>query len=84
MMSGFGAVKHQMSAESYYDALLTGRIDDPTLSVQRRVGFEFLALLKDYLSDPVCDNYSVLIMLDAAKDVEGAVRPVAPAGQAKE
>ena len=26
-------------------------------------------------SDPVCDNYSVLIVLDAARDVEGAVRP---------
>jgi hypothetical protein len=35
--------------------------------------------LKDYLRDPVCDNYSVLIVLDAAKDVAGAVRP-APAG----
>ena len=43
--------------------------------MQRRVGFEFRGLLKDYLQDPVCDNYSVLIVLDAAKDVEGAVRP---------
>ena len=75
MMSGYGSIKHKMSAEEYYQGLVTGRITDPTLSMQRRVGFEFRGLLKDYLSDPVCDNYSVLIVLDAAKDVEGAVRP---------
>jgi GNAT superfamily N-acetyltransferase len=80
MMSGYGAVKHRMSAADYYDGLVAGRINDPTLSMQRRVGFEFRALLKDYLQDPVCDNYSVLIVLDADRDVEGAVRP----GRARE
>lgn len=75
MMSGYGAVKHQMSAEAYYQGLVSGRIKDPTLSVQQRVGFEFRGLLHDYLHDPVCDNYSVLIVLDADKDVAGAVRP---------
>lgn len=84
MMSGFGAVKHRMSAESYYDGLVSGRLNDPTLSMQQKVGFEFRALLTDYLSDPVCDNYSVLIVLDAARDVQGAVRPVAPARPVKE
>ena len=84
MMSGFGAVKHRMSAESYYEGLVSGRINDPTLSMQQKVGFEFRALLKDYLSDPICDNYSVLIVLDAASDVQGAVRPVAPDRQMKE
>jgi GNAT superfamily N-acetyltransferase len=75
MLSGYGAVKHQMSAEAYYEGLLAGRINDPTLSMQQRIGFEFRGLLKDYLDDPLCDNYSVLIVLDAAKDVPGAVRP---------
>lgn len=84
MMSGFGAVKHRMSAESYYEGLVSGRINDPTLSMQQKVGFEFRALLKNYLSDPICDNYSVLIVLDAAWDVQGAVRPVAPARPLKE
>ena len=84
MMSGFGTVRHQMSAESYYEGLVSGRINDPTLSMQQKVGFEFRALLKDYLSDPICDNYSVLIVLDAARDVPGAVRPVAPVRQMKE
>jgi GNAT superfamily N-acetyltransferase len=74
MLSGYGAVKHQMSAEEYYEALVAGRITDPTLSMQQRVGFEFRGLLENYLQDPVCDNYSVLIVLDAEKDVPGAVR----------
>ena len=84
MMSGYGEVKHEMSAETYYEGLVSGRIKDPTLSVQQRVGFEFRALLQNYLHDPVCDNYSVLIVLDADKDVEGAVRPVAHTERAKE
>ncbi len=41
--------------------------------MQLGVGFEPRALLKDYLQDPISDNYSVLIVLDAAKDVAGAV-----------
>jgi len=84
MMSGYGAVKHRMSAEDYYDGLVTGRINDPTLSMQRQVGFEFRALLSNYLQDPICDNYSVLIVLDADKDVAGAVRPHVRAGRLRE
>jgi ribosomal protein S18 acetylase RimI-like enzyme len=74
MMSGYGAVKGRMTADEYYAGLVAGEINDPTLSMQQKAGFEFRALLKDYLRDPVCDNYSVLIVLDAAKDVRGAVR----------
>jgi GNAT superfamily N-acetyltransferase len=75
MMSGYGAVKDRMTAEAYYDGLVAGRINDPTLSMQRRVGFELRGLLKNYLQDPVCDNWSVLIVLDASKPVDGASRP---------
>jgi 4-aminobutyrate aminotransferase/(S)-3-amino-2-methylpropionate transaminase len=77
MMSGFGAVKHRMRAEEYFEGLRAGRINDPTLSMQLRAGFEIRALLPNYLHDPVCDNYSVLIVLDAARDVPGATRPAA-------
>lgn len=75
MLRGYGAVKDHMSAEEYYEALVAGRITDPTLSMQQHVGFEFRGLLENYLQDPVCDNYSVLIVLDADKDVQGAIRP---------
>lgn len=75
MMSGYGRVKDRMTADAYYADLIAGRINDPTLSMQQKVGFEFRGLLKDYLQDPVCDNYGVLIVLDAATDVPGATRP---------
>ncbi len=77
MMSGFGARKHDMSAEEYFRRLQAGSINDPTLSMQLKVGFEIRALLPNHLHDPICDNYSVLIALDASKNVTGAVRPSA-------
>ena len=74
MISGYGAVKHRMSAEEYYREVVEGRVKDQTLSMQLGVGFEPRALLAGYLNDPVCDNYSVLITLGADKDVRGASR----------
>ncbi|MEO8452521.1 MAG: GNAT family N-acetyltransferase [Gemmatimonadota bacterium] len=74
MMSGFGARKDEMSAVEYYEGLRSGRVSDPTLSMQLNVGFEIRALLPDHLHDPICDDHAVLIVLDAAKDVTGAVR----------
>jgi hypothetical protein len=47
---------------------------DPAM--QLSVGFEIVALLPGYLHDPVCDDYCVLIVLDAARTVPGA-RPAA-------
>lgn len=84
MMSGYGAVKDQMSAEQYYADVVAGRIVDPTLSMQQRIGFEFRGLLENYLIDPVCDNYGVLMVLDAARDVRGAVRPTGARSTVKE
>src|SRR5262245_8638955 len=74
MIRGYGAVKDRMSAEEYYQGVVSGRIKDPTLSMQLAVGFEPRALLANYLNDPVCDNYSVLITLDANTEVPGASR----------
>ena len=69
MMRGYGAVKDRMSAEEYYRGLQDGTINDPTLSAQRKIGFELRRLLPKYLHDPVCDDYAVLIVLDAARNV---------------
>ena len=74
MMSGYGAVKDRVSADDYYRGVVDGRIADPTLSMQLRVGFEPRALLANYLNDPVCDNYGVLLVLGADKPVRGASR----------
>lgn len=74
MIPGYGAVKHEMTAEQYYAGVVSGRIKDSTLSMQIKVGFEPRALLENYIDDPVCDNYSVLLVLDSAKDIPGASR----------
>ena len=69
MLLGYGALKGEMSARDYYDSLLRGERSDPTISAQMSVGFEPRGLLPNYLNDPVCDNYGVLLVLAAEKDV---------------
>jgi GNAT superfamily N-acetyltransferase len=69
MMSGYGALRHAMTAEEYYSKLLAGEIRDPTVSAQVRMGFEIRGLLRGYLNDPVCDNCGILIVLEASRDV---------------
>jgi 4-aminobutyrate aminotransferase/(S)-3-amino-2-methylpropionate transaminase len=74
MIRDYGAVKDRMSARDYYQGVIEGHIKDSTLSMQLGVGFEPRALLANYLNDPVCDNYSVLLVLGADKEVQGASR----------
>jgi ribosomal protein S18 acetylase RimI-like enzyme len=69
MLRGYGALKGEMSGKEYYDSLLRGERRDPTISAQMSVGFEPRGLLPNYLNDPVCDNYGVLLVLAAEKDV---------------
>jgi ribosomal protein S18 acetylase RimI-like enzyme len=64
MMNGYGAVAHEISGEQYYQELLAGKRKDPTLSAQMKLGFEPIALIKNYLNDPACGNYGVLIKID--------------------
>jgi 4-aminobutyrate aminotransferase / (S)-3-amino-2-methylpropionate transaminase / 5-aminovalerate transaminase len=77
MIRDYGAVKDRMSAQDYYQGVIEGRLKDATLSMQLAVGFEPRALLANYLNDPSSDNYSVLLVLDAGKDVPGASRKLA-------
>lgn len=69
MMNGYGAVANSMSGEEYYRQWLDGERQDPTLTPQRKIGFRPLALLPDYLHDPGCGNYGVLLVLDADQSV---------------
>ncbi|MCE7873070.1 GNAT family N-acetyltransferase [bacterium CPR1] len=67
MLSGYGGRKQEMRAEDYYAEVCAGRIQDPTVSMQMRVGFEPRGLLADYLRDPVCDNYGAVLVLSAER-----------------
>lgn len=69
MMSGYGELSGKMTGEAYYAELVAGKRKDPTVSAQMSVGFEPIGLIPDYLSDPVCGNYGVLIRLDIAKKI---------------
>jgi GNAT superfamily N-acetyltransferase len=69
MPSGYGAVKDQIPAQRYYDELVAGTRTDPTISAQRAVGFDLRGLIPDYIDDPVCDNYGVLLVLPADREV---------------
>jgi GNAT superfamily N-acetyltransferase len=64
LMSGFGSVSEQLSAEEYYQQLLEGKRNDPTLGPQLKIGFKSLALIKNYVNDPSCGNSGVLLQLD--------------------
>jgi GNAT superfamily N-acetyltransferase len=69
MLRGYGALKDKMSAEAYYESLLRGERNDPTISAQLKIGFEPRGLMPGYLNDPVCDNAGVLLVLSAERDV---------------
>ena len=69
MMSGYGLVSRVLSGEEYYRELLEGKRFDPTISAQMKIGFEPIVLIPDYVNDPVCGNYGVLIKLDISREV---------------
>lgn len=69
MMSGYGAVSHEISGEAYYQELIAGKRKDPTLTKQMKIGFEPIALMREHLNDPVCGNFGVLIKIDIDKEI---------------
>jgi GNAT superfamily N-acetyltransferase len=69
MPSGYGAVKHAITAEQYRAELIAGTRVDPTISAQLRIGFQIGRLLPGYINDPVCDGYGIVLVLDASHEV---------------
>jgi hypothetical protein len=69
MPSGYGALRDQLSGPAYYQQWLAGLLTDPTLTPQQKIGFRPVALIRDYLDDPVCGNFGVLLRLDIDQEV---------------
>jgi GNAT superfamily N-acetyltransferase len=69
MLNGFSAVQDKMSLEEYFEKVKSGELFDPTVSVQQKIGFEIVRLMKDYLNDPTCGNAGALIILDVEKEI---------------
>lgn len=74
MIPGYDAHRSAMSIQTYYERVVKGELFDPTVSMQMKAGFEPRGLLADYLNDPICDNYCVLLVLPAEKAVRNASR----------
>ncbi|HEX9009222.1 MAG TPA: GNAT family N-acetyltransferase [Holophagaceae bacterium] len=53
-----------LSPGAYLEAVTAGRIFDPTLSKQMRVGFRVIGLLPDYAPDPETLGHAALIMME--------------------
>ena len=83
MMRDYGAARDRMTARDYYQSVIEGRVRDSTLSMQLGVGFEPRVLLSNYVNDPACDNFAVLLVLDADKVVRGASRTHAMSSSAR-
>ena len=69
MLNGYGGVSNLISGEVYYEELLQGKRTDPTITPQLRIGFEPIALIAEYLNDPACGNFGVLIKIDIDKKI---------------
>ena len=61
MMNGYGAVSDTISGETYFEELMQGKRTDPTITPQTKIGFTPIALISNYLNDPACGNYGVLL-----------------------
>jgi len=67
MINGYFDVRDQMTTQEYFDKLIKNEINDPTVSLQQRIGFEINSLIQNYCEDETCGNCGVLLTLDATK-----------------
>jgi GNAT superfamily N-acetyltransferase len=62
MPKGYNAHQAQMPIEQYVLKVVQGRLFDPVLSVQLKRGYAPWGIIPEYLDDPSCANYGVLIV----------------------
>jgi GNAT superfamily N-acetyltransferase len=62
MPNGYLEHADRMTLDEYYEALVAGHLTDPTVTVQQKMGFEFVRLIHNYLVDPQCGNGGVLMV----------------------
>lgn len=61
---GYHRVASEMDPEAYVEAVVAGRIFDPTLSKQLCVGFQVRGVLRDYAPDVETLGHAALIVLE--------------------
>jgi predicted N-acetyltransferase YhbS len=69
MLNGFSELQHKYSLEEYFEKVKSKELFDPTVSVQQKIGFEVVDLMKDYLNDPTCGNAGAVIVLSIDNNI---------------
>ncbi|MDX2160847.1 MAG: GNAT family N-acetyltransferase [bacterium] len=62
LLPGYALHSEHLSIAQYTLHVKQGRLQDPTLSVQLKMGFEVRGILYDHISDPRSDNAAALIV----------------------
>lgn len=61
---GYHRVASEMSPEAYVEAVVAGRLSDPTLSKQLHLGFQVRGVLRDYAPDVETLGHAALIVME--------------------
>jgi len=62
MTIGYARYQDQFSIETYCEKLKNNELTDPTITPQRKAGFEWVQPIYHYLEDPTAGNCSVLMV----------------------
>ena len=62
MPKGYGAVAGTTAIEAYVASVVRGERRDPVLSVTLRRGYHVYGIIPEYLQDPACADYGVLVV----------------------
>jgi ribosomal protein S18 acetylase RimI-like enzyme len=65
MINGYHKVSNLMTTEEYFEKLVNKEINDPTVSVQERIGFKINKLIRNYCEDETCGNCGILLTMNA-------------------
>ena len=69
MINGYFKYRDTMSPQAYYEKLVKNEINDPTVSLQQRIGFKIKHLITDYCNDETCGNCGVLLTMPSSHNI---------------
>ena len=61
MTIGYGKYKDRYSIQEYCEKLKNNELTDPTITPQRKAGFQWIQPIFNYLDDPTAGNCSILM-----------------------
>lgn len=74
MLKGYWRFRSRMSPREYADRVKSGEIEDPTVTMQLRRGFEAAGVIEDYEDDEESGNCAMLIVWRPKADAGGFER----------